>query len=85
MTPDLLDSYRLTVINNKEYALAAGAGNILGRLGTTLVILGATLAASSAISGTIFGSSRLLSIIAKDGYFPSWLSKREKKTRKMPL
>ncbi|MFT5887145.1 MAG: amino acid transporter [Arcticibacterium sp.] len=70
------------IITNKEYALAAGAGNILGRLGTTLVILGAILATSSAISGTIFGSSRLLSVIAKDGYFPSWLSKRENKTPK---
>ncbi len=65
------------IIKDKEYALAAGAGNVLGSLGTNLVILGAILATSSAISGTIFGSSRLMSVIAKDGYFPNWLSKRK--------
>ena len=65
------------LIKDKEYALAAGAGNILGSLGTNLVILGAILATSSAISGTVFGSSRLMSVIAKDGYFPNWLSIRK--------
>jgi len=65
------------IIKNKEYALASGAGNILGRLGTNLVILGAILATSSAISGTIFGASRLMSVISIDGYFPIWLSIRK--------
>jgi amino acid transporter len=65
------------IIKNKEYALAAGAGNILGSLGTNLVILGAILATSSAISGTIFGASRQASIVAKDGYFPNWLALRK--------
>ena len=65
------------IIENKEYALAAGAGNILGSLGTNLVILGAVLATSSAINGTIFGSSRQMSVIAKDGYFPDWLAFRK--------
>jgi amino acid transporter len=65
------------LIKNKEYALAAGAGNILGSLGTNLVILGAVLATSSAISGTVFGSSRQMSVIAKDGFFPHWLSIRK--------
>jgi len=65
------------IIKNKEYALAAGAGNVLGSLGTNLVILGAILATSSAISGTVFGSSRQMSVIAKDGYFPRGLSIRK--------
>ena len=65
------------IIKNKEYALAAGAGNILGNIGTNLVILGAILATSSAISGTIFGASRLMSVIAKDGYLPNRLSIRK--------
>jgi amino acid transporter len=65
------------IIKNKEYALAAGAGNVLGKLGTNLVIFGAILATSSAISGTVFGSSRQMSVIAKDGYFPKWLSIRK--------
>ena len=65
------------IIKNKEYALAAGAGNVLGSLGTNLVILGAILATSSAISGTVFGSSRQMAVIAKDGFFPHWLSIRK--------
>lgn len=65
------------IIKNKEYALAAGAGSVLGKIGTNLVILGAILATSSAISGTVFGASRQMSVIAKDGYFPKWLSIRK--------
>ncbi|WP_104736134.1 APC family permease [Hanstruepera ponticola] len=65
------------IIKNKEFALASGAGNILGKLGTNLVILGAILATSSAISGTVFGSSRQMSVIAKDGFFPHILSIRK--------
>ncbi len=65
------------IIDNKEYALAAGAGNILGQLGTNLVIIGALLATSSAISGTVFGASRQMSVIAADGYFPHFLAVRK--------
>ena len=65
------------IIKNKEYALAAGAGKIFGKFGTDLVILGAVLATSSAISGTVFGSSRQMSIIAKDGFLPKILSIRK--------
>lgn len=65
------------IIMNKEFALASGAGNVLGSLGTNLVIFGAILATSSAISGTVFGSSRQMSVIAKDGYFPKILSIRK--------
>ncbi len=64
------------IVKNKEYALAAGAGDILGALGTQLVVAGALLATSSAISGTVFGSSRQMAVIASDGYFPSALSRR---------
>ena len=34
------------------------------------------LATSSAISGTLFGASRQMSVIAKEGYFPRILAKR---------
>ncbi|MEE4245754.1 MAG: APC family permease [Kangiellaceae bacterium] len=64
------------IINNKEYALAAGAGKTLGHWGTDLVVLGALLATSSAISGTVFGASRQMAVIAGDGYFPRVLAKR---------
>jgi amino acid transporter len=63
------------IIDKKEYALAAGAGNVLGHWGSNLVIAGALLATSSAISGTVFGASRQMAVIARDGYFPSVLSR----------
>ncbi len=64
------------IIENKEYALASGAEHIFGHWGTDLVILGALLATSSAISGTLFGASRLMAVIAKDGYLPRLLGRQ---------
>jgi len=63
------------IIKNKEYALAAGAEHTLGHWGTELIIVGALLATSSAISGTVFGASRQMAVIAQDGYFPSILAR----------
>ena len=65
------------LIKNKEYALAAGANDIMGKLGENLVILGAILATSSAINGTLFGSSRQMARIADDGYLPPIISQRK--------
>lgn len=70
------------IIKNKEYALASGAESILGKLGANLVILGAILATSSAISGTLFGSSRQMAVVAKDGFFPRILSIRKNNSPK---
>lgn len=64
------------LIRNKEYALASGAADIMGAWGRNLVIVGAILATSSAISGTMFGSSRQMARIADDSYLPGLLSKR---------
>ena len=64
------------IIENQEYALAAGTDRVLGHWGSDLVIAGALLATSSAISGTLFGASRQMSVIARDGYLPSFLKKR---------
>lgn len=66
------------LIQNKEYALASGAEDIMGHFGRDLVIIGAVLATSSAISGTMFGSSRQMARIAEDGYLPKLLSHRSK-------
>ena len=66
------------IIQNKEYALAAGVQGILGNFGFFIVIFGALLATSSAISGTLFGASRLIAVIAADGYFPRKLGNRIK-------
>jgi amino acid transporter len=66
------------IIQDKEYALAAGAQELLGNFGLFVVIFGALLATSSAISGTLFGASRLMAVIASDGYLPNKLSNRIK-------
>ncbi len=65
------------LIQNKESALATGAGQIMGNLGQNLVVFGAILATSSAINGTLFGSSHQMARIAQDGYFPKILIKRK--------
>ena len=64
------------LIKNREYALASGAADIMGEWGRNFVIIGAILATSSAISGTMFGSSRQMARIADDSYLPSILSHR---------
>ena len=64
------------LIKGKEYALASGAEKVIGYIGRDLVIFAALLATSSAISGTMFGSSRQMAVIADDGYMPKFLSKR---------
>jgi amino acid transporter len=66
------------IIRDKEYALAAGAKEILGGFGQFVVIFGALLATSSAISGTLFGASRLMAVISNDGFLPKKLSVRVK-------
>jgi amino acid transporter len=65
------------LIKNKEYALAAGAEEIMGNLGRNLVIFGAILATSSAINSTLFGASRQMASIADDRYLPAAISQRE--------
>lgn len=67
------------LIRDKEFALASGAKGVLGLWGKQLVIFGALLATSSALSGTIFGASRLLAVIARDGYFPARLAERKRR------
>jgi len=65
------------IVANKEYALASGANQVLGHWGTDLVIVGALLATSSAISGTVFGASRQMAVVSRDGYLPAYLHRRE--------
>ena len=64
------------IIANEEYALAAGAGDVLGQVGSDIVILGAVLATSSAINSTLFGASRQVAVIAGDRFFPPLLAHR---------
>ncbi|MCB1135014.1 MAG: APC family permease [Chlamydiia bacterium] len=67
------------IVKDKEYALATGAREVLGSLGRELVIAGAILATCSAISGTAFGASRQMAVIAQDGYFPAFLALRRER------
>jgi amino acid transporter len=71
------------IIRNKEYALAAGTHGVLGHWGTDLVIAGALLATSSAISGTVFGASRQMAVIASDKLFPAWLAQRHQQNHQL--
>lgn len=64
------------IVRSQEYALASGANEVLGHWGTDLVIIGALLATSSAISGTVFGASRQMAVISRDGYLPAFLGVR---------
>ena len=66
------------IIKNKEFALAAGMGDIAGKTGSYFVILGAVLATSSAISSTLFGASRQMMVVSENGYLPKKLSVRKK-------
>ncbi|WP_420430724.1 APC family permease [Hyphobacterium sp.] len=66
------------IIANQEYALAAGAADVLGPAGSILVVFGALLATSSAISGTVFGASRQMAVIARDGFMPGFLATRRR-------
>jgi len=66
------------IVLNKESALAVGAESAIGPAGRAIAILGAALATCSAISGTLFGASRLMAVIATDGYLPAFLARRRK-------
>lgn len=52
--------------------------NSMGKIGYFIVMTGALFATSSAINGTIYGASRLIAVIAKDGVFPTIFAKRKK-------
>ncbi len=67
-----------SIVANKEFALAAGASSVMGPIGNYIVIFGAMLATSSAISGTLFGASRQMAAISEAGYFPKVLAKRNR-------
>ncbi len=73
------------LIKNREYALASGAFDIMGNLGRNLVIFGALLATSSAINGTLFGSSRQMARIADDGYLPPIIAQRKENIPKTAI
>ena len=63
----------------REYAIAEALRPIFGHWGFVLASLAALLATGSAINGTLFGASRMLADIAKDGILPVILARRNRK------
>ncbi len=63
----------------REYAIAEALSPIFGKWGFVLASLAALLATSSAINGTLFGASRMLADIARDGILPTVLARRNRR------
>jgi amino acid transporter len=68
---------------HQEYALAVAARPSLGQFGYVLIGLAALLSTASAINATLFGSSRLAMVMAREHALPRVFSLRER-TRPVP-
>ncbi|NHJ32149.1 MAG: amino acid permease [Asgard group archaeon] len=64
-----------------EYALAIAAKPILGQAGFVIVSLGALFSTASAFNASLFGSSRMTYVMAKDRIFPRFFQRVSKKGR----
>ncbi|MGC9517944.1 MAG: APC family permease [Methanomicrobiales archaeon] len=64
------------IIAAKDYALAAAAKPFLGMLGFVLIAIAALLSTGSAINATLYGTSRVSYIIAKEGELPQQLERK---------
>jgi amino acid transporter len=63
---------------DEEYALAVAAQPSLGRVGFVLIGVAALLSTASAINATLFGSSRLAMVMAREHVLPRIFSLRER-------
>ena len=63
---------------DQEYALAVAAKPALGQVGYVLIGLAALLSTASAINATLFGSSRLAMVMAREHALPRIFSHRER-------
>jgi amino acid transporter len=70
------------IIAARDYALAESAKPFLGAFGFTLIAVAALLSTGSAINATLYGTSRVSYVIAKDGELPEFL---ERKVWRRPL
>jgi amino acid transporter len=64
------------IISAKDYALAEAARPFLGSLGFTLIAIAALLSTASAINATLYGTTRVSYVIAKEGELPESLDKQ---------
>ena len=65
-----------SIISAKDYALAAAAQPFLGHFGFVLIAIAALLSTGSAINATLYGSSKISYVIAKDGELPVELEEK---------
>jgi amino acid transporter len=63
------------IVTAKDYALAVAAKPFLGRIGFKIIAIAALLSTASAINATLYGTSRVSYIIAKEGELPEMLEK----------
>ena len=64
-----------------EYALAIAAEPILGKVGFVIITLGALFSTASAFNASLYGSSRMTYVMARDGIFPKFFQTVSKKGR----
>jgi amino acid transporter len=64
-----------SIVAAKDYALAEAAKPFLGSAGFTIIAIAALLSTASAINATLYGTTRISYIIAKDGELPITLDK----------
>jgi amino acid transporter len=64
------------IVTSKDYALAVSAKPFLGNAGFTLIAIAALLSTGSAINATLYGSSRVSYIIAKEGELPEIMERK---------
>ena len=63
------------IVAAKDYALAEAARPLLGSAGFILIAVAALLSTASAINATLYGTTRVSYIIAKDGELPKNLER----------
>lgn len=61
------------IVAARDYALAASAKSFLGSSGFILIAIAALLSTGSAINATLYGTSRVSYIVAKEGELPKIL------------
>jgi len=64
------------IVKAEDYALAEAARPFLGHFGFILIACAALLSTGSAINATMYGTTRLSYIIARDGELPAVLEKK---------
>ncbi|MBD3190169.1 MAG: amino acid permease [Candidatus Heimdallarchaeota archaeon] len=64
-----------------EYALAIAAQPILGLAGKIIIIFGALFSTASAFNASLYGSSRLTYVMARESIFPHFFQRVSKKNR----